>query len=51
MQLVITLRKDVENRDAGEAIFDLVKRRLEDQPDVTVAGHVTNHFELEESPE
>lgn len=48
MQLVITLRKDVEDRDAGKAIFELVKQRFEDKPDIKVTGHVTNHFELEE---
>lgn len=48
MQLVITLRKEVADREAGEAIFELVKQRLEDRPDVKVTGHVTNHFELEE---
>ncbi len=48
MQLVITLRKDVEDRDEGEAVFELVKTRLADRPDVKVTGHVTNHFTLEE---
>lgn len=48
MQLVITLRKEVPDRDAGKAIFDLVKQRMADRPDVTVTGHVTNHFDLED---
>lgn len=48
MQLVITLRKEVEDRDAGKEIYELVKQRLEDRPDVIVTGHVTNHFVLEE---
>ncbi len=48
MYLVITLRKEVPDRDAGKAIFDLVKQRMEDRPDVIVTGHVTNHFVLEE---
>ncbi len=51
MFLVITLRKEVEDRDAGKAIYDLVKERLEDRPDVKVTGHVTNHFNMEEPPE
>ncbi len=50
MQLVITLRKEVADRDEGEALFTLVKTRLEDKPEVKVTGHVTNHFELEEPP-
>ncbi|MBA7704319.1 hypothetical protein ES703_113124 [subsurface metagenome] len=48
MNLVITLRKDVPDREAGRAIYDLVKQRLEDRPDVIVSGHITNHFDLEE---
>lgn len=49
MYLVITLRKEVEDRDAGKVIYDLVKQRMTDRPDVEVTGHVTNHFDLEES--
>ncbi len=48
MHLVITLRKEVPDRDTGKAIYDLVKERLADRPDITVTGHVTNHFDLEE---
>lgn len=48
MYLVITLRRMVEDRDQGEQIFELVKQKLEDRPDIKVTGHVTNHFELEE---
>ena len=44
MKLVITLRKDVPDRETGEEIFELVKEKLEDRPDIEVAGHVTNHF-------
>ena len=48
MNLVITLRKEVPDRETGEEIFDLVKQRMADRPDVKVTGHVTNHFDLEE---
>ena len=47
MYLIVTLRKEVPNRETGKAIYDLVKHRLEDQPNVEVQGHVTNHFDLE----
>lgn len=50
MQLVITLRRNVADRDEGKEIFELVKTRLEDRPDVTVTGHITNHF-VDEEPE
>jgi len=46
MQVVITLRKEVPDRESGRAIFDLVKQRLEDRPDITVTGMVSNHFNL-----
>ena len=44
MHVVITLRKEVPDREAGESIFELVKLRLADRPDIIVTGHVTNHF-------
>ncbi|MBA7623566.1 hypothetical protein ES703_30963 [subsurface metagenome] len=47
MQLVITLRREVEDRDQGEQLFELVKQKLQDKPDIKVTGHVTNHFDLE----
>lgn len=49
MYLIITLRKEVPDRDAGKLIYDLVKQRMADRPDVEVTGHVTNHFDLEQS--
>ncbi len=51
MNLVITLRKDVPDREAGEAIYELVKQKLEDRPDIKVTGHVTNHFPESEEPQ
>lgn len=48
MYLVITLRKEVEDRDEGKAIYEFIKQRLEDRPDVKISGHVTNHFEMEQ---
>ena len=46
MNLIITLRREVPDRETGRAVFDLVKARLADRPDVTVTGHVSNHFDL-----
>jgi len=51
MYLVITVRKPVTDRDQGKLIFDMIKQRLEDRPDLTITGHVTNHFALETPPE
>lgn len=49
MYLIITLRKEVPDRDTGKAIYDLVKERMADKPDVQVNGHVSNHFDLDEA--
>lgn len=46
MFLCITLRKEVEDRDEGRAIFETVKERLADYPNVKVTGLVSNHFDL-----
>lgn len=48
MNLIITLRKEVPDREAGRAIYDLVKQKMADRPDVEIAGHVTNHFDLDQ---
>lgn len=48
MYVIITLRKEVPDRDAGKAIYDLVKERLTDRPDVKITGHVSNHFDFDE---
>ncbi len=47
--VIVTLRKEVPDRDAARAIFDLVKNRLADKPEVKVSGSFSNHFDLEES--
>jgi len=49
MELIITLRKQVEDRDHGVIIFELVKGKLEAYPDIIITGHVTNHFVSEEN--
>lgn len=51
MYLVVTIRKDVADRDEGEALYELVKQRLADRPNVKISGHVTNHFEQSPPPE
>lgn len=49
MILTITARKEVPDRDADRAIYDLVKQRLADRPDIELTGHVTNHFDLDQN--
>lgn len=47
MKLVVTLRKEVADREEGEDLFAVIKNKMEDRPDVKITGHVTNHFDLE----
>lgn len=49
MYLVVTLRKEVPDRDTGKTTYDLVKQRMADRPDVKIHGHVSNHFDLDET--
>ena len=44
MEVIITLRKTVPDREAGQAAYDLVKQKLADHPEIKVTGSVTNHF-------
>jgi len=48
LTLIITARKEVPDRDTGRAIYDLVKERLADRPDIDISGHVSNHFSAAE---
>ncbi len=48
MYVTITLRKEVPDRDAARVIYDLVKARMADKPDVKVTGSANNHFDLDE---
>ena len=46
MYVVITLKKEVPDRDAARIIYDLVKAKLFDRPDIDVKGHCSNHFDF-----
>jgi len=48
MYIVITLRREVPDRDTARIIYDLVKTKMADRPDVEISGHCSNHFDLEE---
>ncbi|MBA7705085.1 hypothetical protein ES703_113909 [subsurface metagenome] len=50
MFIVLTLRKPVPDAAAARQIYDLVKDRLSDHPDVEISGHCTNHFDLDQEP-
>ncbi len=48
MQVVITIRKEVPDRDEARAAYNHVKESLADHDDLKITGHCTNHFEDEE---
>lgn len=48
MYVIITATKEVPDRDQARLVYDLVKNRLSDRPDVKLTGHCTNHFDLDE---
>ena len=48
MFLTITLRKEVADATEGRTIYDLVKQKMADRPDVEIHGMVDNHFDLQE---
>ena len=47
MQVVIILRKEVADQAAARAVYDLVKQKMADRPDVQLTGHCSNHFDLD----
>jgi len=46
MKVIITMRKTVPDRDIARAIYDLVKQKMADRPDIEVKGLCSNHFDL-----
>ena len=48
MYVIITAKKEVPDRETARAVYDLVKDRMSDRPDVDLHGHCTNHFDLDE---
>jgi hypothetical protein len=44
MYVVIVARKPVETQEEGRAIYDLVKQKLAERPDIKVTGQISNHF-------
>jgi len=44
MYLIITIRREVADREQGRTIYDIVKLRLQDHPNVKITGQISNHF-------
>lgn len=51
MMLTITLRKSVEDQLEADNLYELVKTRIEDHPEVSLTGHTSNHFAAYVPPE
>ncbi len=45
--VIITARKEVPDRDQARVIYDLIKERLADHPEVILTGQFSNHFDLD----
>ena len=50
IQIIVTIRKEVADQAAATALFEIIKEKLSDRPDVKLTGHCVNHF-IEEEPE
>ena len=42
--LQIILRKEVDTIEQGRTLYEIVKQKLSDHPDITIAGTIANHF-------
>jgi hypothetical protein len=50
MYVIITLRKPVADAPEGRQLYDRVKEKLKDVPNIELSGLVTNHFTEEIEP-
>jgi len=48
MFLIITLRREVPDKDVAKNLVDVVKAKLADHPEVKITSHTTEHLDIEE---
>lgn len=48
MHVIITARKEVADVVEARSIYDWVKDKLSEHPDVEVNGQASNHFDLDQ---
>lgn len=48
IMVFITLQKEVPDEKTARNLFDMVKSKLSDHPEVAVSGLVDRHFDIEE---
>lgn len=46
--IVVVLRKEVADKQEAETLYEAVKTRLTDRPDINVKATYTNHFDFPE---
>ena len=46
VQIIITLRKTCTDNTEAMQIYNAVKSRVADRPDIKVAGHITTHVDV-----
>jgi len=46
MYVILTARKEVTDKVEARAVYDTVKQKLQDRPDIELTGHCSNHFDL-----
>ena len=48
IHVVISARKEVDTIEQGRALYDMVKQKLADHPEIKVSGTCQNHFKDQE---
>lgn len=46
-KLIVVLRKGTDTPEEAEALYNIVKQKLADHPEIEISGHVTNHYDDE----
>ncbi len=49
MFVIITARKEVADVTEARSIYDWIKTKLADRPEVEINGQASNHFDLDAS--
>lgn len=49
MQFIVTIRKDVPDKETADELYELVKQRLADKPGLKYSATFTNHYPEAES--
>ena len=45
MYVIITLRKPIDDAAEGETVYNIIKQKLADRPDIEISGQCSNHYE------